>query len=266
MAKRKLTTIFCADVDGYTGLMAKDEEATLARLQRSRTLMRDLFDRHNGREINTWGDAVIAEFESVVEAVRCGVAFQDAMDGENATSKSDSMRFRIGINLGDVIDDGNSVYGDGVNSAARLESVCEPGDVLISDTVHSLVNKQLAIRFEAQAPRETKPGEDPVGGYKVTRERKNAPAGSETKAGIVSEGKSTLGKASNTIGRLDGWIMRQPRKVQVSAGLVVMFFTINLLFGGLSDPWFIFPSIPFLIHIYLNRNHDKKNASKPDKD
>lgn len=262
MAKRKLTTIFCADVDGYTGLMAKDEEATLQRLQRSRTLMRDLFDRHNGREINTWGDAVIAEFESVVEAVRCGVAFQDAMDGENATSKSDSMRFRIGINLGDVIDDGNSVYGDGVNSAARLESVCEPGDVLISDTVHSLVNKQLAIRFEAQAPRETKPGEDPVGGYKVTRERKNAPADIDPET--TSNSKSTLGKASSTISRLDGWIMRQPRKIQMAAGMVVLFFTINLLFGGLSNPWFIFPSIPFLILIYFNRN--KRNENTSDKD
>lgn len=264
MAKRKLTTIFCADVDGYTNLMAKDEEATLARLQRSRVLMRDLFERHDGREINTWGDAVIAEFGSVVEAVRCAVAFQDALDSENISAKSNAMRFRIGVNLGDVIDDGNSVYGDGVNAAARLESVCEPGDVLVSDTVHSLVNKQLAIRFEAQAPRETKPGEDPVGGYKVTRVRKNAPPEADSETGERANSNSTLSKASNTIGRLDGWIMRQPRKVQMSCGLVVMFFTINLLFGGLSNPWFLFPSIPFLIHIYLNRDGGKNNAPGPE--
>ena len=107
LTRRRLTTVFCADVGGYTKLMEQDEEVTLATLQRCRSKMRDLFDHHNGREINTWGDAVIAEFDSVVEAVRCAIAVQDAVDTENLTGDVGPMLFRIGINLGDVIDDGS---------------------------------------------------------------------------------------------------------------------------------------------------------------
>ncbi|MEW9835793.1 adenylate/guanylate cyclase domain-containing protein [Mesorhizobium sp. ZMM04-4] len=99
--KRKLTTIFCADVQRYSTLMAGDEAGTLARLQRYRSIMNDLFERHEGRKVNTWGDAVIAEFGSVVEAVRCAVEIQDAIGAENRDlPESRQMWFRIGINLG----------------------------------------------------------------------------------------------------------------------------------------------------------------------
>ena len=105
--KRKLTTIFCADVQSYSSLMAGDEAETLARLQRYRSIMGDLFQRHEGRKVNTWGDAVIAEFASVVEAVRCAVEIQDAIGAENRDlPETGQMWFRIGINLGDVMQDG----------------------------------------------------------------------------------------------------------------------------------------------------------------
>ncbi len=263
MTKRRLTTVFCADVDGYTQLMAVDEEATLARLQRCRERMRDLFAQHHGREINTWGDAVIAEFDSVVEAVRCGIALQDAMETENLASDAKPMRFRIGINLGDVIDDGSSVYGDGVNAASRLESACEPGSVLVSDTVHSLVHKQLAVRFERLDDVESKPGEPHVSGYLVERDRSNAPKVANDTWGSASASSTALGKASGFLSNLDNWIRNQPRKVQMASGFILFFFTINLLFSGIATPWFIFPSIPFLLIIFFAR-YKKKDADEAD--
>ena len=125
--KRKLTTIFCADVQSYSAMMAGDEAETLARLRRYRSIMGELFERHEGHKVNTWGDAVIAEFSSVVEAVRCAVEIQDAIGAENRDLPGNKqMWFRIGINLGDVMQDGGDLYGDGVNVAARLESLADP--------------------------------------------------------------------------------------------------------------------------------------------
>ena len=113
MAKRKLTTIFCADAVQYGALMAADEDGTLARLQEYRDLMNEQFARFEGREINTWGDAIIAEFDSVVEAVRCAVEIQTALGSRNAMlPDATKLQFRIGINLGDVIHQGDNIYGD----------------------------------------------------------------------------------------------------------------------------------------------------------
>ncbi|MEL6750723.1 MAG: adenylate/guanylate cyclase domain-containing protein, partial [Pseudomonadota bacterium] len=208
------------------------------------------FDAHNGREINTWGDAVIAEFESVVEAVRCAVAVQDAVECVDADGRP--LRFRIGINLGDVIDDGHSVYGDGVNQAARLEAACEPGHVLISDTVHSLVHRQMALRFEERGEIETKDGEDPLSGFAVRLDRSNAPP-EEPNPNRKSQLAYTARKASD----VDQWLARQPRSVQIAGGFIVFFFLINLLFGGLSNPWFIFPAMPFAVYMIWKRRGAK---------
>ena len=122
-----------ADAQGYSALMASNEAATLERLNRYRAIMSALFVRHEGRQVNTWGDAVITEFASVVEAVRCAVEIQDSLGAENrGLPKSQQMWFRIGINLGDVMVDGNDLYGDGVNVAQRLEALAEPGGILVS--------------------------------------------------------------------------------------------------------------------------------------
>ncbi len=251
-SRRKLTTIFCADVEGYTRHMARDEEGTLSSLSRLRSVMRDLFAQHNGREINTWGDASIAEFESVVEAVRCAVAVQDSVESDPA-----GLQLRIGINLGDVIDDGASVYGDGVNMAARLEAACEPGHVLVSETVHSLVQRQLALRFEKSDKIAVKEGEEPLSGFLIRRDRSNHPPDE-----AIEDRKSQLAYTARKATDVDQWIARQPRSVQIAASFVVFFFLVNLFFGGLADPWFIFPSFPFVLWILWARHREKKKRAK----
>ena len=125
--------------------------------------MAGLFARHEGRQVNTWGDAVIAEFSSVVEAVRCAVEIQDSISAENRSlPKPTQMWFRIGINLGDVMVDKDNLYGDGVNVAQRLESLAEPGGIMVSGTVHSLAHKQLALAFDFAGEQEIKNSEDRV--------------------------------------------------------------------------------------------------------
>jgi adenylate cyclase len=147
--KRRLTTVLCADVHGYSRLMEADEAGTLAELQRHRTAMTRLVERHDGRIVNTWGDAVIAEFASVVEAVQCAIETQQEISSEEPDpSPARRMRFRIGINLGDVMVDGADIYGDGVNIAARLQELAEPGGIVISAPVYDQVRNKLSVGFD----------------------------------------------------------------------------------------------------------------------
>jgi adenylate cyclase len=135
--KRRLTTVLCADAQGYSRLMEADEAGTLGTLRRYRIAMAGLVERHDGRIVNTWGDAVIAEFASVVEAVQCAVEIQQEISNQDSDPPhANPMRFRIGINLGDVIADGSDIYGDGVNIAARLQELAEPGGVVVSGSVY----------------------------------------------------------------------------------------------------------------------------------
>src|SRR5216683_7255805 len=135
--ERKLTAILCADVHGYSRLMGEDEEATLRSLSGHRKIIDGLIDRHHGRFVNSAGDSVLAEFASVVEAVNCAVDIQTALKTENLSLPPERrMEFRIGVNLGDVMVEGDQIYGDGVNVAARLESLADPGGICISGTVH----------------------------------------------------------------------------------------------------------------------------------
>ena len=165
--KRKLTTIFCADVQSYSMPTAGDEADTLARLQRYRAIMSDLFERHEGRKV-IWGDAVIAEFPSVVEAVRCAVEIQDAIGAENCDlPQAKQMLFRIGINLGDVMEDGSDLYGDGVNVAARLELIADPGGIMVSETVFNLTNRHLAFGYDFAGEQKVKGQDEPIPSYRV---------------------------------------------------------------------------------------------------
>jgi adenylate cyclase len=147
--RRKLTTILSADVQDYTRLMGVDEEGTLTRLKQYRDAMARLIASHGGRVINTWGDGLIAEFPSVVEAVRAAVDTQSDLSERNEALSSDSrMMFRIGINLGDVIADGDDIYGDGVNIAARLQAQAAPGGIVISNTVYDQVRNKVPVAFD----------------------------------------------------------------------------------------------------------------------
>ena len=126
--KRKLTAILSADVKGYSRLMGEDEEWTVHTLNTYKDMMRGLIQQHRGRVVDSTGDNLMAEFASVVDAVQCAVEIQQVLRAKNALlPENRRMEFRIGINLGDVIEEGERIYGDGVNIAARLEGLAEAG-------------------------------------------------------------------------------------------------------------------------------------------
>lgn len=153
--ERKLTTILAADVAGYSRLMQADETLAFDALRRGRATFARLIERHRGRIANTAGDGLIAEFPSVVEAVRCAVDAQHEL-GDLAGGDGTPMRFRIGVHLDDVIVDGSDLLGDGVNIAARLQQMAEPGGILISRQVHDHVARKLRLSFESLGSRHLK--------------------------------------------------------------------------------------------------------------
>jgi adenylate cyclase len=259
--KRKLTTILFADAQGYSTLMASDEAETLGRLNRYRGIMGSLFDRHEGRQINTWGDAVIAEFSSVVEAVRCAVEIQESLTTENrSVSKNRQMWFRIGINLGDVMVDGDDLYGDGVNVAQRLQAAAEPGGIMVSGTVYSLAHKQLALAFDFVGDQRITDGGERVPSYRVRMSGRNAPeavahAEEEQAPGpeaAPAKPVSAVRRIAATIEAGLTWLQHQPKRVRAAAGVITFLFAINVLFDGLARPWFIYPSIPLALFIYIH--------------
>jgi TolB-like protein len=166
--QRRLAAILAADVVGYSRLMGADEEGTLAALTVLRTeLIEPCIAEHRGRVVKTSGDGLLAEFASVVDAVRCAVAFQEGMAERNADMPEDRrIEFRIGVNLGDVILQDDDVYGDGVNIAARLEGLAEPGGVVVSGKVHDEVRTKLDIDFVDLGAQEVKNIAEPVRVYR----------------------------------------------------------------------------------------------------
>src|SRR5215471_13189707 len=166
--ERKLTAILCADVYGYSRLMGDDEEATFRTLASHRKIIDSLIEQHHGRFVNSAGDSVLAEFASVVNAVQCGIEIQAALKTDNANLPPNRrMEFRIGINLGDVIADEQQIYGDGVNVAARLESLAEPGSICISGTVHEQIRDKLALGYVDLGDQQVKNIARPVRVYRV---------------------------------------------------------------------------------------------------
>ncbi len=145
-AKRRLTTILAADVEGYSRLMRADEEATLATLTAYREIIDGLIARHEGRIFSTGGDSVLAEFGSAVEAVRAAISIQEELKVRNAELAEElQMKFRVGINVGDVMVEDGNLFGDGVNVAARLEGLAEPGGICISGSAYEQVESKLTI-------------------------------------------------------------------------------------------------------------------------
>ncbi len=145
---RKLAAILCADVVGYSRLMGEDEAATVQTLTEYRGVFLSYIQRHHGRVVDAKGDAIMAEFGSVVDAVAGAVEIQRELAEKNVELPSHRrMDFRIGINLGDVIVKGEEIYGDGINVAARLESLAEPGGICISGPVYNSVKGKLPLEF-----------------------------------------------------------------------------------------------------------------------
>jgi adenylate cyclase len=165
---RRLAAILSADVKEYSRLMGEDEEATIHTLTVYQAVIATLVQQHRGRVVDSPGDNVLAEFGSVVEAVQCAVAIQRELNVRNmALPLPRRMQFRLGINLGDVIADGDRIYGDGVNIAARLESLAEGGGICISGTVYDQIATKLALGYEALGEQRVKNIARPVRAYQV---------------------------------------------------------------------------------------------------
>src|SRR5216684_1167921 len=165
---RKLTTILCADVYGYSRLMGKDEEATLRTLSAYRKIIDSLIENHRGRFVNSAGDSVLAEFRSVVDAVNCAVEIQSALKAENGSLPPERrMEFRIGVNSGDMMVESEQIYGDGVNVAARLESLAEPGGICVSGVVYDQVKGKLALSYQDLGAQQVKNIAEPVRAWRV---------------------------------------------------------------------------------------------------
>src|SRR6516225_11333524 len=166
-AVRRLAAILAADVAGYSRLMGADEEGTHERLKAHlRQLINPKIAAHRGRIVKNTGDGLLAEFPSVVDAVRCAAELQRGMlDREAGIPENGRIRFRIGINLGDVIVEENDIFGDGVNVAARLEALAEPSGVLVSNTVYDHVQDRLPFTFDDLGEQQVKNIARPVRVY-----------------------------------------------------------------------------------------------------
>jgi adenylate cyclase len=209
--ERKLTAIFCADVFGYSRLTGENEEATHRTLMSYRKLIDSLIEQHRGRFVHSAGDGLLAEFASVVNAVQCAVEIQTTLKAENAMLPAERrMEFRIGINLGDVIADGVEIYGDGVNVAARLESLADPGAIFISGSVHEQIHNKLPLGYTDLGEQAVKNIAKPVRVFQVLPE---------------------AGTTERTAGRMKAQAARKyvRRSAFSLAGLVIIAATIVLV-------------------------------------
>ncbi|MHC4093635.1 MAG: adenylate/guanylate cyclase domain-containing protein, partial [Planctomycetota bacterium] len=167
--KRRLAAILAADVVGYTRLMGADETGTLQRLTQLRQhVLEPLIAQHHGRVVKLMGDGLLVEFASVVDGLTCAVAWQNSVAGREAETEEDKrLQFRIGINLGDVIVEGDDIHGDGVNIAARLEGLAEPGGICLSDDAYRQVRGRLEVAFGDLGEQALKNVAEPLRVYRV---------------------------------------------------------------------------------------------------
>src|SRR5256714_6674681 len=174
---RRLAAILAADIAGYSRLMGADEEGTLRQLKAHRKALVDpKITEHRGRVVKTTGDGMLMEFVSVVDAVRCAVDIQRGMLERNADVPIQSrIQFRVGINVGDIISDENDIYGDGVNVAARLEALAEPGGICVSRNVHDQVRDKLSFGFEDMGEQTVKNIARPITVHRVSLVENTAP-------------------------------------------------------------------------------------------
>ena len=230
--KRKLAAVLHTDVKGYSRLMALDEVGTVRMLGANRNLLEKLVQGYSGRMVDTAGDGFLVEFPSVVDAVSCAVEFQREMRQRNEQLPEDkAMEFRIGINVGDVIEDGDNIFGDGVNIAARLQALADPGGIYISGTAYDHLSRKLALTYEDLGKQTVKNIIDPVRVYRV-----------QTEAGHASSVKATK-EPSNSA----SWKWPVIAAIVIAAIGVVMTAT-----------WFLYPRIAAVIEPNLVTFFEKK--------
>lgn len=236
--ERRLTTILAADIAGYSRLMEQDEAGTLERLRLCRRLLGGLVLRHRGRIANTAGDGVLAEFPSVVEAVRCAVEIQQELGARNAGLPGDRrMAFRIGLNLGDVMVEDGDLFGEGVNVAARLQALAEPGGILIAGTVHDLVRGKLDIAYDWLGARQVKNLEREI---PVWRIRLGGEDGADPASGPSSteaEGERQAGLSPPDGRPRARWQPSRPLRL----GLIALALLVAAPLTGIE--WLVWPAI-----------------------
>ncbi len=234
--ERRLTNIFSADVLGYSRLMGLDEAGTLALLNDYKAIMAGLIARNRGRIVSTAGDGVLAEFPSSVMAVQTAVEIQRELSERNQKLDPErQMWFRIGINLGDVIVEHDDIFGDDVNIAARLQSMAEPGGILISGTVFEQVKNKLGLSFNFLGPQRLKNIDAEVPVYSAVMRSATAPN---------FEAKDIQPAAPQN---------KRPNLYMsaVRAGVIVAFFAAINLFSWNGHLWFQWPSLAVLLVFIL---------------
>ncbi|MFC1824191.1 adenylate/guanylate cyclase domain-containing protein [Thermodesulfobacteriota bacterium] len=187
--KRRLTAILSADVAGYSRLMGEDEESTVRTLTAYREVISGLIHQHRGRVVDSPGDNILAEFPSVVDAIQGSISIQKELSARNAElPENRRMQFRIGINIGDVIQEGDRIYGDGVNIAARLEALADPGGICISRMAYDQIESKLPLGYEYLGEQVVKNISKPLHAYRVIidpekeSQQKGEPEGSDSKS------------------------------------------------------------------------------------
>ncbi len=270
--KRKLAAILCADVTEYSRLMREDETATIRTLTAYREVMTALIKQHHGRVVDAVGDNLLAEFASVVDAVQGAIAIQKEIKSRNAqVPESRKMLFRIGINLGDLVVEGDRIYGDGVNITARLEALADPGGICISRTAYDQIEDKLPLGYEYLGEKTVKNTVKPVRAYKVLFD-----AGEETPSIDKSERKRRTkprerdkpsGDKIREIGaRFKIWDSSLFHKhLWVYAGVIGFLFIINVLTWD-SGIWVHWPALGWGLLLFLKWVNSAKEKGVEDKD
>jgi len=242
---RKLTTILCADVAGYSRLMSADESGTLERLKATRDIFQGFLEQYGGRIVNMTGDGIVADFGSVVNAVQCSVEFQNKINEENEDIPTDDrMLYRVGLNLGDVIIEGEDIFGEGVNVAARLETLSPVGGICISGTVFDQVKNKLPRSFDFLGNKTVKNIADPVPVYSL----------SLMENGITSSVPPHETAANNTTdedidAQIRAQVKRQAsfyRQAMTFGSIIVFLFIINM-WTSADYWWFLWPAMGFAL-------------------
>jgi TolB-like protein/class 3 adenylate cyclase len=230
-AERKLAAILSADVAGYSRLMGEDEVGALRTLTAYRQIIDALIAQHHGRIVGTAGDGVLAEFASVVDAVQCAVEMQTSLREENLLlPPARQMIFRIGINLGDVLVEGETIYGDGVNIAARLESLAEPGGICLSGSVYDQIENKLPLPYEHLGEQTVKNIKKPVRTYRVKLEVPSPFVGE-------GQGEGAVRKAGSSRFQVSSSKTRHPWVIGTGAGLLLVIgATVALRYFALPTP------------------------------
>ena len=271
--QRKLTTILAADAAEYSRVMESDEVRTVGDLRAARGVFQTFIERHHGRIANTAGDGLIAEFPSVVEAVQCAVEIQQEISNQDPDLPDEHrMRFRIGINLGDVMVEGSDIYGDGVNIASRLQELAEPGGVVISGSVYEQVHNKLSLGFDSLGQQAMK-NVAPVVSYRVTMsgraaERHSFPIDEKpaSRADTVAASPSGAPPRRDEYGWSTGlrsvadWWGNLPRPIAMALAVSGFLILINV-FTGLHSIWFHWPVAGLLFFAVVRTVLRRRRAS-----